>query len=174
MNTRMTIFPLMLLLCALTFASCANVKDGSGGVSLAYLSESGEYTLEFLRGGESCRARLTLGAAVEGGARDYRLEFISPESVEGMTFSRTGGEYSTSIGGKHSATVSCVTAERIAAMFCLVDPAIVRADGSGDTCTLILSADGKNYTAVFDRGSSVPKSISCEYDGEYTEVKIIP
>lgn len=173
MNTRITA-ALLLLLCALSLAACSGEKDKSGGVSLAYLTEPGDYTLQFFRGSELCLARLSLGASDGVTARDYRLEFILPESVTGLTFCRTGGECSTSIGGKHAATIGCEAGERIAGMFCLVDPAIVRAVGDGEICTLILSADGRNYKAVFDRGSSVPKSISCEYGGEYTEVRIAP
>ncbi len=149
---------LLLLLALLPALSACG--DGTAEL-IAFARDPLRVVLAYDEGGVSVRAELTLGAAPKTGeARDATLIYLSPDTVAGMTYARTGGKTTVSHGDHTFAAAD--TPLRVADLFTI--PSTARVTGierETDGSRRATIADGATvYTLLFRPGEDRPSALS--------------
>lgn len=162
LRARKTLFP-GLLSCLLLLALLPSLSACGDGTAelIAFAREPLRVILAYDEGGVSVRAELTLGAAPKAGeTRDATLTYLSPDTVAGITYTRTGGKTTVSHGDHTFAAAD--TPLRVADLFTI--PSTARVTGierEADGARRATIADGATvYTLLFRPGEDRPSALS--------------
>lgn len=157
-----TLFPALLLCLFLLALPPALSACGDGTAELiAFARDPLRVILAYDEGGVSVRAELTLGVMPKAGeTRDAALTYLSPDTVAGITYTRTGGKTTVSQGDHTFAAAD--TPLRVADLFTI--PSTARVTGierEADGSRRATIADGATvYTLLFRPGEDRPSALS--------------
>lgn len=151
--------PCLLILAVVLLTSLSLTACGSDAASLlCYQSQELAMTVSFTAYGIPLRAELRLGTGVAG--RDATLTCLAPESLVGLTFTRTGDGITARLG-EHAVPLSASPLEIIALFEIPLSARVTDITLEPDGARRAVLSDGDVvYELCFPRGAERPSSLS--------------
>ncbi|MFA5562323.1 MAG: hypothetical protein WDA00_06775 [Eubacteriales bacterium] len=148
---------LLCLLCLLPLLVAC--RHGEAGELLRYQRQELTLSLSFTLGGVACEAEVWLAAGEGFAARDMRLTLTAPDTLAGITVSKTGGACVSTCGSvrlasEHSAFLAPLE------LFCIEDATLLKAAAEPSGKILTLQDARYTYRISFYQGQTLPYEIS--------------